>query len=249
MCKRYVVVLNVSYGRLRRGRASPVHRDGRRVQLAVHPQGHYLHLRGRRDPRARRTDPSLFFDVRGDEAHSTAHDDYLYFVNRVEKIVQTLGKRMLGWEDIEFIAFPRMADIAEISWSPAGGRSWQEVRPRLAAQRPRGDVMSVKLHTAPRRWRGCSRPVHLDAAPGCGDSQRAPQRSPGASAAKSHAPGSNLPTGRCSLRSAASCPGLTGRASSSSPRPAALASAVGRRRVDLSTPDGPDHHWIRRCSS
>jgi N-acetyl-beta-hexosaminidase len=52
----------------------------------------------------------------------------------VEKIVQTLGKRLLGWEDIddiEFIAFPRMADIAEISWSPAGGRSWQEVRPRL----------------------------------------------------------------------------------------------------------------------
>jgi hypothetical protein len=39
------------------------------------------------------------------------------------------------------------------------------------------------------------------------------------SAAKSHAPGWSLPTGRCSLRPAASCPGLTGRASSSSPRP------------------------------
>jgi hypothetical protein len=59
------------------------------------------------------------------------------------------------------------------------------------------------------------------------------------SAAKSHASGSNLPTGRCSLRSAASCPGLTGRAPRQARDPAALASAVGRRRVNLSTPDGP----------
>ena len=38
--------------------------------------------------------------------------------------------------DVEYLAFPRLAGIAEIGWSPARGRSWAEYRARLAAQGP-----------------------------------------------------------------------------------------------------------------
>ena len=51
-------------------------------------------------------------------------------------------------DDIEFMAFPRMAGIAEIGWSPADGRSWQEYRPRLA-QQGRGGTMSVNYYRSP----------------------------------------------------------------------------------------------------
>ncbi len=191
--------------------------------------------------------PGPYIHIGGDEAHSTPHDDYVRFVNRVAGIVGSHGKRMLGWEeisgaevpsssvaqfwdtpaearaaaskgmevvmspaqkayldmkydkdtplglswagftnvqdsyewdpatfvpgmpeqsvlgpeaplwsetledidDVEFMAFPRMAGIAEIGWSPATGRSWQEYRPRLAQQGPRWDVMSVNYYRSP----------------------------------------------------------------------------------------------------
>ena len=53
-------------------------------------------------------------------------------------------------DDIEFMAFPRMAGIAEIGWSPAAGRSWQEYRPRLAQQGPRWDSHVGELLPVPR---------------------------------------------------------------------------------------------------
>ena len=191
--------------------------------------------------------PGPYIHIGGDEAHVTPHEDYVRFVNRVEGIVNSHGKRMSGWEeitgadvspssvaqfwftpseardaaakgmdvvmspaqkayldmkydastplglswagftnvqdsyewdpatfvpglperavlgpeaplwsetledidDIEFMAFPRMAGIAEIGWSPADGRSWQQYRPRLAEQGPRWDVMSVNYYRSP----------------------------------------------------------------------------------------------------
>jgi hexosaminidase len=45
----------------------------------------------------------------------------------------------------EFMAFPRWPGIAEIGWSP-GGRSWDEYRPRLAAQGPRWKRMGVNYY-------------------------------------------------------------------------------------------------------
>jgi hexosaminidase len=191
--------------------------------------------------------PGPYLHLGGDEAHSTPHEDYVRFVDRVEGIVSSHGKRMLGWEeisganvsdrsvaqfwdtpdearaaagkgmevvmspaqkayldmkydkdtplglswagftnvqdsyewdpatfvsgmpessilgpeaplwsetledidDIEFMAFPRMAGIAEIGWSPADGRSWQEYRPRLAQQGPRWDNLSVNYYRSP----------------------------------------------------------------------------------------------------
>ena len=44
--------------------------------------------------------PGPYFHIGGDESHVTQKDDYVYFVNRVEKIVQKYGKRMIGWDEV-----------------------------------------------------------------------------------------------------------------------------------------------------
>jgi hexosaminidase len=52
--------------------------------------------------------------------------------------------------DIEFLAFPRLPGLAEIGWSRATGRSWDEYRFRLAAQGPRWDVMGINYYRSPQ---------------------------------------------------------------------------------------------------
>ena len=44
--------------------------------------------------------PGRYIHIGGDEAHSTEHGDYVRFIERVEGIVRSHGKRMLGWEEI-----------------------------------------------------------------------------------------------------------------------------------------------------
>ena len=44
--------------------------------------------------------PGPYFHIGGDESHVTKKNDYIYFVNRVEKIVQKYGKQMIGWDEI-----------------------------------------------------------------------------------------------------------------------------------------------------
>jgi hexosaminidase len=56
--------------------------------------------------------------------------------------------------DVEYMAFPRMAGIAELGWSPAQGRSWDEYKQRLGVQGPRWDAASVNYYRAPEiPWR------------------------------------------------------------------------------------------------
>ncbi|HZB30997.1 MAG TPA: beta-N-acetylhexosaminidase [Streptosporangiaceae bacterium] len=52
--------------------------------------------------------------------------------------------------DAEFMAYPRLAGIAEIGWSPAAGRTWEDYRSRLAAQGPRWDVLGVNFYRSPQ---------------------------------------------------------------------------------------------------
>jgi hexosaminidase len=55
--------------------------------------------------------------------------------------------------DIEYMAFPRLPGIAEIGWSPAAGRRWDEYRLRLAAQGKRMDALGVNFYRAPEiKW-------------------------------------------------------------------------------------------------
>ncbi|MEM8565084.1 MAG: family 20 glycosylhydrolase [Bacteroidota bacterium] len=44
--------------------------------------------------------PGPYFHIGGDESHVTKKEDYIYFVDRVEKIVQKHGKQMIGWDEI-----------------------------------------------------------------------------------------------------------------------------------------------------
>ena len=44
--------------------------------------------------------PGPYFHIGGDESHVTKKDDYIYFVNKVEKIVQHYDKIMIGWDEI-----------------------------------------------------------------------------------------------------------------------------------------------------
>jgi hexosaminidase len=44
--------------------------------------------------------PGPWFHIGGDESHVTAEDDYIYFVNRVQDIVLSHGKKVIGWDEI-----------------------------------------------------------------------------------------------------------------------------------------------------
>jgi len=44
--------------------------------------------------------PGPYFHIGGDESHATKKEDYIYFVNKVEKIVHKYGKRMIGWDEV-----------------------------------------------------------------------------------------------------------------------------------------------------
>lgn len=48
--------------------------------------------------------PGPYLHIGGDESHVTAKEDYLYFVQRVEKIVKKHGKQMIGWDEIAQVA-------------------------------------------------------------------------------------------------------------------------------------------------
>lgn len=44
--------------------------------------------------------PGPYFHIGGDESHATKESDYIPFINRVQEIVASHGKQVLGWDDI-----------------------------------------------------------------------------------------------------------------------------------------------------
>ncbi len=190
--------------------------------------------------------PGDYFHIGGDESHATKPEDYQTFLARIQQIVKSHGKKLIGWEeigqtellpgtivqqwfsdfsrkavaqggkvicspasraymdmkydessplgltwagtantqqsyewdpailmegvseadiigveaplwsetiltvkDIEFMMFPRLLGIAEIGWSPASGRSWDEYRLRLAAHGARLVALGVSFYRDP----------------------------------------------------------------------------------------------------
>lgn len=65
--------------------------------------------------------PGPYIHIGGDEAHSTPHEDYVTFVNRVEDIVSAHGKDMLGWEEITG-ADVSSSSVAQHQTTPTHGR-------------------------------------------------------------------------------------------------------------------------------
>ena len=52
-------------------------------------------------------------------------------------------------DDIEYLMFPRLAGIAEIGWTPASLRSWDEYKVRLAKQAAWFDAMGIDYYKSP----------------------------------------------------------------------------------------------------
>jgi hexosaminidase len=52
-------------------------------------------------------------------------------------------------DDLEYLVFPRLLGYAEIGWSPAAGRSWDEYRQRLAGHVARLEALDVDFY---RGW-------------------------------------------------------------------------------------------------
>ena len=191
--------------------------------------------------------PGKYFHIGGDESHVTKPDDYVYFINRVQDIVESHGKSIIGWDEIahatlkpntvvqywtraenavmglnqgakvlmspakyayldmkydtasvfglnwaayievddaynwdpamlvpeitrenitgieaplwtetvstfreaEWLIYPRLAGYAEIGWTPAEMRSWDEYRLRLAEHGKRMEVLDIGFYRSP----------------------------------------------------------------------------------------------------
>ncbi|CAA9346507.1 MAG: GH20, partial [uncultured Gemmatimonadaceae bacterium] len=56
--------------------------------------------------------------------------------------------------DFEYMAFPRLAAVAEVAWSPGAARRWEPFRARLAAHGPRLAALGVNFYRSPQvPWR------------------------------------------------------------------------------------------------
>jgi hexosaminidase len=52
--------------------------------------------------------------------------------------------------DVEYMAWPRMAGIAEIGWSPSAARDWNTYRTRLAQQATRWATLGINFYRSPQ---------------------------------------------------------------------------------------------------
>ena len=73
--------------------------EGGSSSLAIHKEETYQFLEDTLREIAALT-PAPYLHIGGDEAHSTDETDYKIFIERVQKIVQGLGKKCIGWEEI-----------------------------------------------------------------------------------------------------------------------------------------------------
>ncbi len=65
------------------------------------------------------------------------------------------SETVANMRDVEFLMFPRIAAAAEIGWTPAAGRSWEDFRARLAIQEPRWTAMGINFYRSPQiPWAG-----------------------------------------------------------------------------------------------
>lgn len=64
------------------------------------------------------------------------------------------GETVTNIREYEFLAFPRLASIAEIGWSEQADRSWDDFRGRLGAQGPRWTALGLNFYRSPEiPWR------------------------------------------------------------------------------------------------
>ena len=63
------------------------------------------------------------------------------------------SETLTNMRDVEFMAFPRLAAVADLAWAPGSSHNWEAFQSRLAAQVPRWTALGVNFHRAPDvRW-------------------------------------------------------------------------------------------------
>ena len=60
------------------------------------------------------------------------------------------SETVVTMDDIEYMVFPRLPGIAEIAWSPAEDRNWDEYKLRLGAHGPRMKAKGIDYYSSPR---------------------------------------------------------------------------------------------------
>lgn len=65
--------------------------------------------------------PSPFIHIGGDESHATEKEDFIYFINRAQKIVSKYGKTMMGWDEIAQGEIEKESVVQQ--WNSAGNAS------------------------------------------------------------------------------------------------------------------------------
>jgi hexosaminidase len=88
-----------------------------------------------------RLTPGPFVHIGGDEATATKPADYVKFVRRVEEIVRSYGKRMIGWEEIGRVKVHRSTVVQH--WNLDAGQTALAAR---AAARGAKVIMSPADH-------------------------------------------------------------------------------------------------------
>lgn len=62
--------------------------------------------------------PGPYIHIGGDESHATEKEDYIYFINRVQKIVSKYGKILIGWDEVAQCEIEKNAIVQQ--WNSAG---------------------------------------------------------------------------------------------------------------------------------
>ncbi|MGI5455061.1 beta-N-acetylhexosaminidase [Streptomyces sp. CA-249302] len=84
--------------------------------------------------------PGRYLHIGGDEAHSTPHDDYVKFMDRVQPVVAKYGKTVVGWHQLTG-AHPAKGAIAQY-WGLDDTDAAEKAQVVKAAQNGTGLVLS-----------------------------------------------------------------------------------------------------------
>ncbi|WP_372351433.1 beta-N-acetylhexosaminidase [Streptomyces sp. KL116D] len=84
--------------------------------------------------------PGKYLHIGGDEAHSTSHEDYVTFMNRVQPIVAKYGKTVVGWHQLTE-ATPIKGALAQY-WGLDGTSAAEKAQVAAAAKNGTGLVIS-----------------------------------------------------------------------------------------------------------
>jgi hexosaminidase len=84
--------------------------------------------------------PGRYIHIGGDEAHSTSHEDYVAFMNRVQPIVAKYGKTVIGWHQLTG-ATPQRGALAQY-WGLDGTRQAEKEQVAQAARNGTGLILS-----------------------------------------------------------------------------------------------------------